>query len=59
MEQKAVRVKNLDSGEVYSSLTEAGYRLGYLSTLKVPPHAWEDDAEFTRRGVRLKIIPNQ
>lgn len=57
--QEAVKVMNLDTKEVYPSLTEAGYRLGYLSTLKVPANAWDGEVEFTRRGVRLKIVSNK
>lgn len=60
MERRPTKIMNVETGEVYPSLTAAGYKLGYLTTLKLPPHVLDDpEAEFTRRGVRLKIVPNE
>jgi hypothetical protein len=54
-ERPPVRVKNLDTGEVYSSLTEAGRKLGFLSNLKVPKKVGPGD-RFEKGGVSLELM---
>lgn len=55
-EKQPIQVLNIDTGEVYPSLTKAGEALGYLSGLNAPAEAYENETEFMRRGYRLKLV---
>lgn len=54
--RKPVRIVNLDTGDEYSSLNEAGRRLGYSSALTLPRQVRENGGEFKSRGYRLKLV---
>lgn len=56
MKNRPIKVLDLATEEVYNSLEEAGRKLGYLTSLKVPEWAMDGDEEFVRRGRRLKIV---
>jgi hypothetical protein len=53
---RPVQIANLDTNETYSSLQEAGRKLGYLSALVIPKNARDGGVEFQKRGYRLKIL---
>jgi hypothetical protein len=54
--KEPVRVLNLDTGEEYPSLTEAGRRLDYTSALTIPRGRRESGYEFQSRGYRLRLV---
>lgn len=54
--RQPVKVLNLDTGETYSSLNEAGRKLGYLSAITLPKGTREKGDEFQSRGFRLRLV---
>lgn len=54
-ERAPIRIKNLDTGEVYASLTEAGRKLGLLSNLKLPKNIGPGD-QFEKGGFQLEFM---
>jgi hypothetical protein len=54
--KEPVRVLNLDTGEEYQSLNEAGRRLGYTSAITIPKGKRVSGYEFQSRGYRLKLV---
>lgn len=52
---RPVEIVNLDTGEVYRSISEAGRAFGYLSKLPIPKEVRENGGEFMVRGYRLRI----
>lgn len=55
-EKRPIRIKNLDTGEVYQSANEAGRKLGLLSNVYIPRRARESGAEWRSGGYRLKLV---
>lgn len=51
-----IKVIDLETGETYNSLNEAGFKLGYLTAVKVPARAYEEGEEFVLRGHRLRLL---
>lgn len=54
-QKEPIRIKNLDTGEIYPSLNVAGRKLGFLSNLKIPKNIGRGD-HFKKGGVRLQRI---
>jgi hypothetical protein len=54
--KRPIRIRNLDTGEVYSSLNEAGIKLGLISAIHVPVRVRRDGGEFQRGGCRLEMV---
>lgn len=54
--KRPTRIRNLDTGEVYSSLNEAGIRLGLMSAIRVPVRVKRNGGEFQCGGRRLEMV---
>lgn len=55
-QSKPIQILNIDTGEIYKSLQDAGRKLGYLTPLHLPEYGYEPGVEFVRKGVRLRIL---
>lgn len=56
MERAPRRIKNLTTGEIYPSMNEAGRKLGFLSTPKIPPNKKHAGSSFVIRGNHLQLL---
>lgn len=54
--RKALRLQNLDTGEIYESTRQAGQRLGLTSAVYIPPRARDRGEVFRSGGYRLKLV---
>jgi hypothetical protein len=54
--KRPIRVYNLDTGETYTSLNDAGRKLGLINPLTISKKIKESGEEFKRCGFRLKVI---
>lgn len=52
----SMRILNVTTGEIYESVTVAGRKLGYSTTLHVPENAKDGRAIFVRKNVQLQVL---